>query len=331
MRVNRKTLTITIGLLAVLVMGGGILRAAVWGPDADTFSVCVDQHGNIRLLGDQLAGNLNTTCKSNEVLYEFASGQRVDLLSGEVQVLQTQIADVQAILSATPTPPTPTPTSTSTPIPGLPTAYQAVLSILGPTGVILPLVADTSTNGFAATFTTVGAQAATFTWSEPPTTFDTPPGTQGSVPVVTFNGSDEEADSPDANYWSRDDSSGEAWSVGLWINTTGGAAQTIFAKYDTAEAIQEWAVQITSDDILGLDVRDDNVNVDVTRDSDAAITTNAWVFLVLTYDGAGGATAMNTVTLYADGSSIASTASNNASYVAMENGTSTVDLYHLSE
>ena len=39
----------------------------------------------------------------------------------------------------------------------------------------------------------------------------------------------------------------------------------------------------------------------------------------LTYDGAGGATAMDTVTFYLDGAVHAATSNNDAGYVAMEN------------
>ncbi len=336
MRVNRKTLTIAIGLLAVLVLGGGILRAAVWGPNADTIMVCVDQEGNVRFLGDDLKGKYATSCKSNEQLYQLPSSQRVYLLSGEVQVLQTQIADIEATLSAIPTPtptavptatavpsptptptpipPTPTPTSTPIPIPGLPADYQAILSILGPTSVILPLVADLEANTFASAFTAVGSQAATFTWSNPPA------GSQESFPAVAFNGSSDLADTPGSDYWSSGNGTSDSpFTVGAWTNVTDTAARrVILAKYQGSGA-REWLFEYNQDDTLRLVFRNQSQTANVNRTSNAPATMGSWSFVVATYNGSGGAAAMNGVTLYQDGSPLASTAANSGAYVAMSN------------
>mgnify|MGYP001615982530 CR=1 FL=1 len=99
--------------------------------------------------------------------------------------------------------------------------YEAVLRILGTTGTILPIGDRFHGQPNATTFQTVGDQQVTFTWSEAPNAFDTaldltnPDRFQGIVPVVTFNGTDEEADSPDAAYWSRVRG---VFSVGVWVN-----------------------------------------------------------------------------------------------------------------
>lgn len=101
--------------------------------------------------------------------------------------------------------------------------YQEALDILGPTGVILPL-GDECSRFDSDTFTTVGATQKDFTWTEPPADFDTPPGTQGVVPVVTLNGwwygsDDENAATPDDNYWTRGNGSSDSpFSLGLWLN-----------------------------------------------------------------------------------------------------------------
>ena len=87
---------------------------------------------------------------------------------------------------------------------------------MGTTGTILPIGDHKHGQPNATTFQTVGDQQVTFTWSEAPNAFDTaldltnPDRFQGIVPVVTFNGTDEEADSPDASYWSP---AGTAMSV----------------------------------------------------------------------------------------------------------------------
>ena len=63
-----------------MVASVGILAATSSGPDAETFQACVDQHGNVRILGEELVGKFATQCKDNEVPYEFASSQSVDQL-----------------------------------------------------------------------------------------------------------------------------------------------------------------------------------------------------------------------------------------------------------
>lgn len=80
----------------------------------------------------------------------------------------------------------------------------------------------------------------------------------------------------------------------------------------------EWIFQISAADKLFLGLYDDSANVNTPRFSDAAISQGAWHLYGATYDGTGGATAANGITLYQDGAVIASTATNNASYVAME-------------
>ena len=87
-------------------------------------------------------------------------------------------------------------------------AYEAVLAILGANGAVLPIGDPKHGQPNAATFKSVGDVQAVFTWSETPSTFDTPldltdpDSFQGIIPVVSFNGADEEADSPDAAFWS---------------------------------------------------------------------------------------------------------------------------------
>ena len=207
------------------------------------------------------------------------------------------------------------------------TLYRAVLEVLGANAVIFPLGDPKHGLLSASTFKTYGDDRFVVTPNEPLADWDTKPGIKGIVPVVTFNGTDEEADTPDTAFFSRDDASSEAFSIGVWAHITDTAAERdLLAKWDDDQAIQEWVFFLDGSDILVFQLRDDSAAVAITRKSDAAPTMAAWVFLVATYDGAGGASAMDTAILYENGAVLASTATNNAGYVAMENGTSTVGL-----
>ena len=104
------------------------------------------------------------------------------------------------------------------------------------------------------------------------------------------------------------------------INVTATAAQRdIVVKFDAAGTLREWAFDVDSADKLVLNIFDESVDIIASRTSDSAITMGSWRVFGASYDGTGGATAANGITLHQDGVVIASTATNNASYVAMEN------------
>ena len=212
--------------------------------------------------------------------------------------------------------------------------YEAVLNILGSTGTIMPVGDPKHGQPNATTFTTVGEEQVTFTWSEAPSSFDTaldladPDSFQGVIPVVSFNGTDEEADTPDASYWSSGDGTNDSpFSVGMWASVVDTAVErSILAKYDSSGSAREWGISILTNDRLRLLCQDESAGVNMYRISDAAVTQGSYALLVITYDGAGGASAADGIAFYQNGVSMASTATNNASYVAMENTASTVDL-----
>lgn len=107
------------------------------------------------------------------------------------------------------------------------------------------------------------------------------------------------------------------FSIVALVNVTDTAAvRQIISKYTTAQT--EWQFSINTTDVLTFGIYDDSAAVGCVRNSDAAITQGSWRLLGGTYSGVAGASAGNGITLYQDGAVIASTATNNASYVAME-------------
>ena len=217
------------------------------------------------------------------------------------------------------------------------TIYGERARNLGNTLTILPLVDSRlfSAGADAASFTTIRDNAnglsAVFTWSEAPSAFDTPlrlsrpTNWQGVIPLVTFNGTDEEADSPDAPGWSRNDAAAAAWSLIVWANVTNTAAHRSFlAKH--FGTTREWHFGIITTDLLRLTLYDESVDKETLRTSDAAIPMGAMTQFAMTYDGSGGATAGNGITLYVNGVAVASTATNDVDYVAMEDLGGVVEL-----
>ena len=212
---------------------------------------------------------------------------------------------------------------------------ESTLGLLGTTGTIFPFGDPHHGQPDAATFTSIGEEQLTFTWSDSngPAAFDTaldpssPDSFQGIIPFIDFNGSDEEADTPDIAYFSRDDSGSNPWSIGAWVNVTASAAyQTILSKWLNSSNLNEWRFAVDTSELLTLALHDESAAVTIDRSSDAALTTGVWTHIAATYDSAGGSSAADTITLYVDGAVRDSAATNNGSYVAMENLTSVVML-----
>jgi len=209
--------------------------------------------------------------------------------------------------------------------------YEGTLGIVGPTGLIIPLGDTNHENAGRTTVTTIGEEQAVFTYSEALPDWDTPPYFKGParIPVITFNGTDEAALTPDAAFWSRDDAGGaNGFSLRIWANIPNdGASRCFIAKYDETGAEQrEWILFHNANHTMRLFLYDESANEDAYQTSDSAITMGSLRQFVATYDGRGSAAAADGITLYEDGVSIASTPSGLGSYVGMEDLAGVVSL-----
>ena len=219
--------------------------------------------------------------------------------------------------------------------------YSAVEKIIGNGGIIIPLLdpdhVASSTTMTTRTHHTDGPSAEiTGTWSEAPTAFDTPADLsdiekyQGCIPFIDLNGTDENISFADNAYWTHLDAAGaNGFSLGMWVNLPATTLEYLFCKFDNAGAQREWRFIVAT--TLQLRLADESASILVTRPSAANVATGRWTFLSVTYDGAGGSSAMDSVNLYIDGVLSNGTASNNASYVGMEDKTSPVTIGSLSD
>ena len=94
-------------------------------------------------------------------------------------------------------------------------------------------------------------------------------------------------------------------------------SQGIMSKFNANSNIREWYVSIDLNEKLKLAIYDESVDKEVYRITNNALSLG-WHSYMITYDGAGGATAADNIKIYVDGILVASTATNDASYVAME-------------
>ncbi len=210
--------------------------------------------------------------------------------------------------------------------------YEAVLGILGTTGLIIPIGDTLHSAADETTVTTVGEEQAVFTYegtgvdafAKPPTTIG-----PGRIPLVTFNGTDEEADSPDAVFWSPNGAEGPpattdlAFSLGLWINPAAAADDMLIAKWDEGSTTREWMYALSGDAKPEFSLYDENANTSEIGEATTAVTLNAMQFVVVTYDGAQ---ATPGVTFYLDGAVDGTGTTETGAYIASQNTAATATL-----
>jgi len=215
--------------------------------------------------------------------------------------------------------------------------YQEIIDIIGSGGepcCVIPLGDPAFENAAHTTVTTKGQGALdglVFTYSEARTGFDAATiyiRNQFRTPLLPFNDNDEEADTPDTDAWSRDDASGEGFSFGCAADIVDdGTNHAFLAKWTTSGGLREWEFYTFVADRPTIQFLDESAGVTPSATiSDSAKLAVGRNILVSTYDGSGGALAMDGTEWYVNGLLSSLGRCNNGSYVAMEAKTSVVDL-----
>lgn len=116
-----------------------------------------------------------------------------------------------------------------------------------------------------------------------------------------------------------------AMSGMVLVNVTDTAnGREIIGKFEVVgSGIREYKLSITTANLMQFSSWDKTNTIGATRISNSAIPQGSYHLFAFTYDGSGGVTAANGMTLYQDAAVIASTATNNALYIA--NGDSATD------
>ncbi len=178
--------------------------------------------------------------------------------------------------------------------------------------LIMPAKADTTTT------TDLSANARTVTWDA---TIAARLSQKGLGYDQTYNGTSQVGLIADAANLSFGNGTVDTpFTVVALANVTDTANYRDMLAKDSTINGAEWWFEITNTDKLALNLRDNSAAVTSNRTSDAVITQGSLHLFACVYTAAtGGATAGNDITLYEDAGVIASTASNNASYVSMDN------------
>lgn len=145
---------------------------------------------------------------------------------------------------------------------------------------------------------------------------------QGNGVYITFNGTSNNADTPaTANVSFGNGTVDSPFSGCVLASLTNQATQRgMLGKYSTAAAgNREYVFNVDSGEKFAMFLYDASANAQPIRRADAVVATGALKLFGWSYSAAtGGATAANDITMYLNGALVASTAINDASYVAME-------------
>ncbi len=194
-----------------------------------------------------------------------------------------------------------------------------LLSILGDTRLLwLPLTTETTTS------IDESRNARTLTYSKDITTWDTPgPVPLGSGSFLTFDGVDEEADTPDVDGLSFGDGvADEPFSIVALINPTDSTNSAILSKRNSS-SVREWLFWVNGEDQLEFTLYDESSNGIIARDYSTTVPEGAWALGVATYDGSASVTGIN---LYLDAAKVDDTDNSSGVYTATENTAALVRL-----
>ena len=145
--------------------------------------------------------------------------------------------------------------------------------------------------------------------------------------AIDFDGNNDHIDFGDHNDFSFGDASND--SPATWFGVIevelNANNEMVCSKMNAFTNSKEYFIELDATEILKLRLYDESAGVYCTRAIDAALSAIFHSYFI-TYSGAGGATAGDHIKIYIDGVLVASTATNDVNYVAMENTTASLNL-----
>ena len=149
-------------------------------------------------------------------------------------------------------------------------------------------------------------------------------GVQGSGVTVDFDGTDDEADTPDVDGLSFGNSAiDQPFSIVVLCKPdANNALMSLVAKASSATVGEEYQFFLDASGHLNFQLQDESVDTYLEARYAAAVGT-AWTLLGGTYDGSGGIFGL---ALFTDGLTRTVTNDSSGTYVAMENGAALVHL-----
>ncbi len=158
---------------------------------------------------------------------------------------------------------------------------------------------------------------------------------QGSGVLLNFDGSTDEADTPDNARFSRGGGSpDQAMAIVCVVeadDATPAADTTVISKWDedTDAELREWRVLLTTTNgYPRIELYDESANAFIGREDQTALTVNTVTHLVFTYDGSGS---NEGIRIYKNGVRVDDADSSSGTYLGMEDlGTKLLLAHNLS-
>ena len=202
--------------------------------------------------------------------------------------------------------------------------YADLLKLFGDTRLLwVPEPTETTTS------TDRSRNARTITYNESVVSFDAVPEVLGAGTAVNFNGTDEEADTPDVDALSFGDSVLDSpFSVVVLCNPDAVTDELVhlLSKWDNSDGssqLREWRVTIDGSGYPTIELYDESANAYIGRQDRTALTVSTWVMLTFTYDGSRSNTGLR---VYVDASRLDDANVTSGTYVAMETLATVVNL-----
>ena len=163
-----------------------------------------------------------------------------------------------------------------------------------------------------------------FTATESVAAFDTKPIQKGKGIMYSFNGTDEYLElADDADFTFGNGAADSAFSVIAVVNfSTNALNRDIITKYNSNANAKEWRIFTDGSGYLTFETYDMSASAQVGEEYQVALSTSTNYVLIGTYGG-GGSGDFN---LYVNGPAVATAATDNGVYVAMEDLTSAIDV-----
>ncbi len=181
--------------------------------------------------------------------------------------------------------------------------------------------------GQTTTSTDKSRHAQVITWSKDQQTWDAPTAKLGSGYAQSFDGVDEEGDTPDVDRHSFGDGvSDQPFSILTLINPTDLATSSSIVSAENSASAQEYALQIQiTTGKTELFLRDEDASGTINSVSTNGLTAGTWTLVIATYDGARLNSGLK---ISHDAVAEVMVPSASGSYVAMKNTAALLRLAH---
>ena len=145
--------------------------------------------------------------------------------------------------------------------------------------------------------------------------------------VIDFDGVDDYINYGDSNKFSFGDGSNDSpFSLNVWVNWDALDNYTCLISKDAASSNREWALLENGSDKIRIFIKNQGGNNQQSIDSTTTYSTGQWYNITATYDGRGGNTAYQGLSLYTNGNLETPFSAQANAYTAMSNTSANLEI-----